>query len=54
MASANDNNAMPPMPALPPLVGIDGQRYGDVVPQLCFGQHLLRAAAATHADTTPP
>ena len=54
MASADDNNAMPPMPALPPIVGIDGQMYEDVVPQLCFGQNLPLAATATRADTTSP
>ncbi len=41
MASAKDNNAMPTIPGLPPLVGIEGQRYRDEVLQLFFGQNWM-------------
>jgi len=49
MASADENNAMPPMPALPPL----GQRYRDWVTHFCFGQNWSPTAATTSADTPP-
>ena len=52
MASADNNIAMPPIPALPSLVRIDSQRHGDDVSQLCFGQNVPPAAATTSADTT--
>jgi hypothetical protein len=54
MASVDDNNAMPTIPGVPPLVGIDGQTYQYEVPQLFFGQNRSPAAAATSADTPTP
>ena len=54
MASVDDNNAMPTIPGLPPLVGIDGQTYQDEVPQLFLGQNPSPTAAATSAYTPPP
>ena len=53
MASADKNNTMPPMPALPPLVEIDNQKYRDGVLHFCFDQNWSPAIATTSADTPP-
>jgi hypothetical protein len=56
MASADDNNGIPPMPALPPIGGTDGHRYGDELPRFFLGQNWPPTAAATgkhgHGATT--
>jgi hypothetical protein len=54
MASADDNNDIPPMPALPPVGGIDGHRYGDELPIFFPGQNCPPGAAARSEDTPPP
>jgi hypothetical protein len=54
MASATNDNAIPPIPSLPPLVGIDGRRYEDVVPQIFPGQNSPPAAVALSENTPPP
>ena len=54
MASAADDSDLPPIPSLPPLVGIDGRRYEDVVPQLFPGQNSPPAAVGLSENTPPP
>ena len=54
MASANDNHGIPPMPALPPIGGTDGHRYGDELPRFFLGQNCPPGAAARSEDTPPP
>ena len=53
MASAADDSDLPPIPSLPPLVGIDGRRYEDVVPKLFPGQNSPPAAVGL-SENTPP
>jgi hypothetical protein len=54
MASATNDNAIPPIPSLPPLVGIDGRRYEDVLPQIFPGQNSPPRAVALSKNTPPP
>jgi hypothetical protein len=54
MALATNDNAIPPIPSLPPLVGIDGRRYEDVVPQIFPGQNSPPVAVALSKNTPPP
>ena len=53
MASAADDSDLPPIPSLPPLVGIDGRRYEDVVPKLFPGQNSPPAAVGLSKNTPP-
>jgi hypothetical protein len=53
MASADDDDGIPPMPSLPPIIRNAGQQYGDGSPQLLSGQNCPLAGVA-HSATTPP
>ncbi len=54
MAFATNDNAIPPIPSLPPLVRIDGRRYGDVVLQFFPGQNSPPVAVVLSKNTPPP
>ena len=53
MASADDDDGIPPMPSLPPIIRNVGQQYGVGLPQLFSGQNCP-PAGVTHCVTTPP
>ncbi len=53
MASTDDNNGIPPMPALPPVGRIEGHRYRDELPIFFPGQNCPQGAAARSEDTPP-
>ena len=50
MASADDDNGIPPVPALPPIGGFDTQWYEDEAPQFFNGQNSPPGAVVGHKD----
>ena len=53
MASADDDDGIPPMPSLPPIIRNARQQYGDGSPQLFIGQNCP-PAVVTRSESTPP
>ena len=54
MASADDDDGIPPMPSLPPIIRNVSQQNGDGLPQLSSGQNCPPAGVAKSATTPPP
>ena len=54
MASADDNEGIPLMPALPPMGGFASQMTRDEPPRFFIGQSSPPGAAAGIQDTPPP
>jgi hypothetical protein len=54
MASADDNEGIPPMPALPPMGGFASQMTGDEPPRFFIGQSGSPGAAAASQNTPSP
>ena len=54
MASADDNEGIPPVPALPPMGGFASQMTGDEPPRFFIGQSSPPGAAAGTQNTPSP
>ena len=54
MASADDNDGIPPVPALPPMGGFANQMTGDEPPRFFIGQSGSPGAAAASQNTPSP
>ncbi len=50
MASTDDDNGIPPVPALPPIGGFDSQWYEDEAPRFFNGQNSPPGAVVGHKD----
>ena len=53
MASADDDDGIPTIPPLPPIIRKVSQQYGDGLPQRFSGQNCP-PAGVSHSESTPP